>query len=84
DTLPSEKMHTEITNLISSVNGVQNFSSPKIHRVGRNFFIETEIQVGQELTLKEAHNIAEEVKRVLKNYNAQIKDITVHIEPEKK
>lgn len=84
ETTPSERMQNEIDNLISSVDGVYNSSNTKIHRVGRDFFIETEIQVDKELTLQEAHNIAEEVKKVLKNYNAQIKDITVHIEPKNK
>ncbi|MEN3013825.1 MAG: cation diffusion facilitator family transporter [Endomicrobiia bacterium] len=83
DTLPSEKMKTEIDNLIASVNGVENSYSTRIHRVGRHFFIETEIEVDKDLTLEEAHNIAEEVKKILKSFNPQIKEITVHVEPRK-
>jgi len=48
------------------------------------FFIEVEIFVDKELTIEEAHKIAEEVKNVLKNYNEQIKDVTIHIEPKYK
>lgn len=81
DTAPEENIQNQIKNLINSVNGVCNSSSTKIHQVGRHFFIETEIQVDKNLTIQQAHEIAEQVKKVLKNYNTQIKDINVHIEP---
>lgn len=81
DAVPSQKMQIEIENLIQSVNGVINSSIPKIHPVGRHFYIEAEIEVDKELTVKQAHGIAEEVKNILKNYNPQIKDVTVHVEP---
>lgn len=81
DALPSKQMQTDINTLINSVEGVKGSSATKIHPVGRNFFIEVEIFVDKELTIEEAHKIAEEVKNVLKNYNEQIKDVTIHIEP---
>ncbi len=84
DALPSKQMQTYINTLINSVEGVRGFSATKIHPVERNFFIEVEIFVDKELTIEEAHKIAEEVKNVLKNYNEQIKDVTIHIEPKYK
>ncbi|MCX7957135.1 MAG: cation diffusion facilitator family transporter [Endomicrobia bacterium] len=78
---PPEKTQNEINQIISSVKGVYRSQSTKIHRVGRCLYIETEIYVDKELTLQEAHKIAEEVKNVLKAYNSQIKDISVHVEP---
>ncbi len=81
DTTPSEKMQKDIDNLICSVNGVIISNNTKIHPVGRQFFIEATIAVNKELTIEEAHNIAEEVKKVLKNNYTQIEDVTIHIEP---
>lgn len=81
DTAPSEKIQTEINNLITSVEGVLSTNSLKIHPVGRKFFIEVEITVNRELTVEQAHTIAEEVKKTLKSYNPQIENITVHVEP---
>ncbi len=82
DTVPSQKVQSDVEHLISNVNGVKNFSFAKIHPVGRYFFIETEILVDKQLTLEEAHSIAEEVKTVLKTHIPQIKDVVVHIEPQ--
>ncbi len=82
DTVPSQKVQSDVEHLISKVNGVKNFSFAKIHPVGRYYFIETEILVDKQLTLEEAHSIAEEVKTVLKTYIPQIKDVVVHIEPQ--
>lgn len=81
DTTPSEKFQSEINDLINSVQGVESSSSTRIHPVGRHYFIETEIIVDKELTIEQAHNIAEEVKNILKNSNKLIKDVIVHIEP---
>lgn len=81
DTAPSEKFQKEINGLIQSVNGVKDSSLTRVHPVGRHYFIETEIIVDKEITVEEAHKIAEEVKRTLKNSNELIKDVVVHIEP---
>lgn len=81
DTAPPEKIQNEIKTLINSIDGVCDSSTTRIHQVGRHFFIETEIQVDKDLSIQEAHKIAEDVKKTLKNYNTQIKDITIHIEP---
>jgi len=81
DTTPSEKFQNEINNLIQSVNGVKDFSFTRVHPVGRHYFIETEIIVDKEITLEEAHKIAEDVKNILKSNNELIKDVVVHIEP---
>jgi len=82
DTKPSTNVQQEIETLITNVNGVKNISFAKIHPVGRHLFIETEIMVDKQLTLQHAHEIAEEVKSVLKSKNLQIKDVVVHVEPQ--
>jgi cation diffusion facilitator family transporter len=82
DTTPSTNVQQEIETLITNVNGVKNISFAKIHPVGRHLFIETEIMVDKQLTLQHAHEIAEEVKSVLKSKNLQIKDVVVHVEPQ--
>ncbi len=81
DTVPSDKLQIEVNNLINTVKGVKSSYSTRIHPVGRHYFIETEIVVDKEITVEQAHNIAEEVKTLLKNSNNLIKDVIVHIEP---
>ncbi len=81
DTTPSQTLQQEVETLITNVNGVKDISFAKIHPVGRHLFVETEIFVDKQLTLVDAHKIAEDVKNVLKEKNLQIKDVVVHIEP---
>lgn len=81
DTTPSEKIQKDVDNLIRYVDGVLSSTNARIHPVGRKLFIEATISVDKKLSIQEAHNIAEEVKKVLKRNYTQIEDVTIHIEP---
>ncbi len=82
DSAPDKNMQTQINNKIMNTKGVKTASTVKIHPVGRNYFLEVSITVDKNITVKDGHNIAEKIKDVLMNMQPEIKDVTVHVEPD--
>ncbi|WP_422447720.1 cation diffusion facilitator family transporter [Thermoanaerobacterium sp. DL9XJH110] len=73
-------MINKITSLALSVPGVQGVHKINVHDYGAHKVISLHIQVESNLSLVEAHNISEQVERVIEaNTNSRV---IVHVEPE--
>lgn len=69
-------------NIIRNVTGVKRIDSIKSRRHGIKMYFDVEISVDDNLSIVEAHNIAEEVHLNIENEIEDTKHCTVHVNPE--
>lgn len=71
----------KICDLVLSTNGVLNIDLIKTRLFGNKIYIDLEIAANQDLTLKEAHEIAQEVHDNIENNYEAVKHCMVHVNP---
>ena len=81
DESPPTFVVDRIKGIIASVNGVERISNIKVRKSGPYFYIDVEIEINQNMSVKMSHDIAETVKGSLMEYNQYINDVMVHINP---
>lgn len=57
--------------------GVHNIH---IQRIDKKLYIDLHLEVSAEMTVKQAHEVADQVETEIKSVNSNISDVTVHIE----
>ena len=80
--LPDE-VETEILRLAASVPGVSEPHDLRTRRIGNHYAIELHILMDGDISLREAHDKASEVERLLKEHYGELTHVAVHVEPEK-
>ena len=73
----------KIKNLTSSVKGVEEIRDLKTRVFGNKIFVDIEIAVNGSISVKEGHDIAEEVHDIIENSVESVKHCMVHVEPTK-
>ena len=81
DTQPSPERLAELGGIIKSTGGVVDYHELKTRKMGADLFIDAHIQVRPDISVSEAHNIAESVRARLKT-TARAADALVHIDAE--
>ncbi len=76
-----EKTQTEIKEFIESCKGVRRVDNLLTRKFGNRIYVIVEIACDAELSLTEAHNIAEEVHEGIEQQFTAVKHITVHVNP---
>lgn len=71
----------KICDLVLSTSGVLNIDLIKTRLFGNKIYIDLEIAANQDLTLKEAHEIAQEVHDNIENNYEDVKHCMVHVNP---
>lgn len=64
-----------------NVNGVADVEKLRVRKSGMEYFIEIHIEVDGQLTVKEGHRIAHQVKDQLLVEMPRVRDVHVHVEP---
>ncbi|MEN3007686.1 cation diffusion facilitator family transporter [Pseudothermotoga sp.] len=75
------EIYQEIFDVTKSVKGVRNPHKVRVRQVGYKYFVDIDIEVDPNLTVKAGHEIATQVKRAIIEKNDRIADVLVHIEP---
>lgn len=81
DKAVSKKELNEIKAIIMSTFGVIHIDVLRSRKASNKIFLEIEISVSDDLSLKEAHDISESIKNELMRYNNDIKFVLVHVNP---
>ena len=76
-----EKVEDEILDLAKSVSGVTEPHDLRTRRIGNHYAIELHILMDGNISLKEAHDKADEVETVLKQRYGEETHVAVHVEP---
>ncbi len=79
------KIERIIEETVLGIKGVKNIHNLLISKSNSSIIVSMHIQVDKDLTLHEAHSIADDVEDAIKSkikaYNIDVKSITVHVEP---
>jgi divalent metal cation (Fe/Co/Zn/Cd) transporter len=63
------------------VKGVKNPHKVRVRQVGYKYFVDIDIEVDPNLTVRMGHDIATQVKQAIIGKNDRIVDVLVHVEP---
>lgn len=83
DASPNEKIIEEIKSIALSVDGVVDIEKTFVRKTGSSYFVDMHVIVNGVLTVAEGHKIGHDVKDVIKDAAPRVKDVLVHIEPDK-
>lgn len=76
-----EAVETEMRRVIASIDGVLRIDVLKTRQFGAKSYVDVEISVDGELSLRAAHEIAERVHDRIESEFAGVKHCTVHVNP---
>ncbi len=81
DTMPSGAVIEEIRATAATVAGVENVEKCYVRRMGFQWFVDMHVRVDPEMTVARAHEIAHAVKDAVRDRQARVRDVMIHIEP---
>jgi cation diffusion facilitator family transporter len=81
DGVKDESVYNKIFEAVDNTAGAFNPHRVRSRQVGNRYMIALDIEADPNITLKEAHDIAEEVENNICQMLENVYDITVHVEP---
>ncbi len=81
DTAPPKEIERSVRAAAEFVTGVVEIEKCRVRKMGLEFYVDIHVAVAPELTVREGHRIAHEVKDAIQTSNPAIADVLVHIEP---
>lgn len=81
DSGPPKSTQELIRSSVMSTQGVMQVHALRSRKMGSEILVDMHILVNGELTVKEGHDIAENVKSAVKERVKNVIDVTVHVEP---
>jgi cation diffusion facilitator family transporter len=81
DTAPRGEIVATIKRAAVSVPGVLNVEKCLVRKMGISFYVDLHIGVDGGISVRDGHDIAHQVKDAIKQTDARIVDVLVHIEP---
>jgi cation diffusion facilitator family transporter len=83
DTAPRGEIVDLVANAAVSVPGVIGIDKNIVRKMGLSFYVDLHVKVDGNISVREGHHIAHEVKRAIQESDPRIADVLVHIEPAK-
>jgi cation diffusion facilitator family transporter len=81
DTAPRGQIVDLVRNAAMSVPGVIEIDKCLVRKMGLDFYVDLHVGVSGNITVREGHHIAHEVKRAIQATDPRIADVLVHIDP---
>lgn len=81
DTAPRGEIVPRIQRAAASVPGVVEVEKCLVRKMGLSFYVDLHVGVDGEISVRDGHRIAHEVKAAIKSADSRIADVLVHIEP---
>jgi cation diffusion facilitator family transporter len=81
DTAPRGRIVDSVQNAARSVPGVIEVEKCFIRKMGLSFYVDLHVGVNGEISVREGHHIAHEVKHAIQQADKRIANVLVHIEP---
>lgn len=71
----------EVRSVAKTVEGVYDIEKCFVRKMGFDFFVDIHVEVDGEISVKEGHRIAHDVKDAIMTAKPQVYDVLTHIEP---
>ncbi len=81
DTSVEEELHRGIAVAVDGVKGVHGHHDLRTRRLGRDVFVDVDIEVAPELNVIQGHDVARAVRKRLLEEVRGVRDAMVHVEP---
>ena len=81
DTAPRGPIVDRVRTAASSVPGVLEIDKCLLRKMGLEFYVDLHVGVDGNISVREGHHIAHQVKRAIQQSDPRIADVLVHIEP---
>jgi len=81
DTAPRGGIIDSVRRAAASVPGVIEIDKCLVRKMGLDFYVDLHVKVNGNISVREGHHIAHEVKRAIQESDPRIADVLVHIEP---
>lgn len=81
DTMPEPSMTAGVLRVAMSVPGVMGIEQQRVRKTGLQYHVDLHLEVDPEMTVRESHEIAHEVKRAVREALPWVADVLVHVEP---
>jgi cation diffusion facilitator family transporter len=82
DAAPDANLLFEVRKVAMEVKGVKGLEKTFIRKMGFEFYVDLHVIVDGNLSVREGHDIAHNVKDAILNSNVRINDVLIHIEPD--
>ncbi len=81
DTAPPKELEESVRAVAATVRGVAQIEKCHLRKMGLDFYADLHVGVDADLTVREGHRIAHDVKDAIRAAKPAIVDVLVHIEP---
>jgi cation diffusion facilitator family transporter len=81
DTMPDETQMSQIRAAALNVKGARAIEKCFARKTGLRYHVDLHLEVDPELTVRESHEIAHDVKNTIKAQLEWVEDVLVHVEP---
>ncbi|MEP6776909.1 MAG: cation diffusion facilitator family transporter, partial [Chthoniobacterales bacterium] len=81
DTAPRGEIIAGIAEAAATVPGVVDTEKCLVRKMGLSFYVDLHVGVAGNISVRDGHEIAHEVKKAIQKRNGRIADVLVHIEP---
>ncbi len=82
DEAPSEEVLEKVKEIAMSVQNVSNLDKCFVRKMGFEYYVDLHVVVNGDLSVREGHRIAHEVKDAILQAHPRISDVLIHIEPD--
>lgn len=81
DTMPEAGKMDEIREVALAVPGTRGIEKCYARRTGMKFHVDLHLEVDPDMTVRESHRIATQVRNAVKQHLSWVADVLVHVEP---
>jgi len=81
DGRPAEELLAQVVRLAEGVPGVEHVHEIRGRRSGQYVLIDLKLDIDPQMTVKQSHDIATRVKRLIFERHAEVGDVMIHINP---
>jgi cation diffusion facilitator family transporter len=81
DTAPRGGIIAAVPKAAASVPGVIEIDKCLVRKMGLDFYVDLHVHVNGDISVREGHRIAHDVKRAIQKTDPRIADVLVHVEP---
>jgi cation diffusion facilitator family transporter len=84
DTAPSPEVVGQVRRIAEAAPGVALVEKCLVRKVGYDYFVDMHVEVDPDMTVRRSHEIAHDVKDMIRGQIPAVRDVLVHIEPARK
>lgn len=81
DTMPDERLMTQIRAAAATVSGVKGVEKCFARKTGLRYHVDLHLEVDPEMTVRQSHDIARDVRQRIVQQLDWVADVLVHVEP---